>query len=725
VKRLLILSTTFFPDPAVAAIRMTQWCRHLPAHGWKPHVLCRYYGFEASREALAASVHADVSIEYLERPDAPRSRLAGLGLRPRSLSTLLVPDPSVRFWRGQHERVLARVRELQPDVILTTSPPHANHEIGLWLAAETGIPWIADFRDPYVIDPRFRPAGLGRVRGGDHLRFEAAIYRRAWLITHAIPFQARWARRRYPFARERIRTLTNGFPLEMLSPAAAPAGARRRSIRVVGTILDAERLQLAQAVARLVEEGHDLELQLVGRAPRDPAPLHAALGERLVLAGYQSHAESVRRVASAAVLVNFLDAQRSASWLLSTKMFEYLASDRPVITVNPSRSDQLLLRRVSGVAVLRRPAPADLTQALRSALALPSRGDPGLAAFRRDFNWARLGGRLAGWLDQLVSFPAAAALPAAVPSPVASVVVPTRNRKDLLRQMIRSALAQTVPVEVLVMDDGSTDGTGEMVRREFPQVRYFELGKAKGPAFQRNRGIELARAEIVFPLDDDSMFSSARVVEQTLKEFDNARVAAVGIPFLNPRLDWTCQQRAPAPGAVWVEHAFVGAAHAVRRSVFLQAGGFREHFFYMGEEGDLCVRLLDAGYVVRLGAGDPVHHLESPRRNLALADYCGRRNDVLFAWLNVPLAFLPLHLLATTFNGLRAALRSQNPGRMLLGVLHGYAGSLQRWRERRPVSVQTYRLHRRLKKAGPRTLDDLGGELPPLRQPPVAADLAR
>jgi GT2 family glycosyltransferase len=299
--------------------------------------------------------------------------------------------------------------------------------------------------------------------------------------------------------------------------------------------------------------------------------------------------------------------------------------------------------------------------------------------------------------------------------PRASLVVPTRNRLEELRALLRSALEQTVAVEILVMDDGASEAVAEMVHRDYPSARYYALGTGRGPAFQRNRGIELATAAIVFPLDDDTVMVSPHTVAQTLAEFDRPSVGAVGIPFVNIRYDQRVRQKAPEPGRVWVEHAFVAAAHAVRRSAFLAVGGYREHFFYMGEEGDLCLRLLNSGYVVRLGTADPIHHLESPRRNLALADYCGRRNDVLFAWHNVPLPLLPLHLSATTVLGLRSALRSQNPGRMLLGLFHGYTDSLRRWRERRPVSQSVYRLHRELKKHGPRALEEIAGRLVPVR----------
>src|SRR5207249_1976421 len=163
----------------------------------------------------------------------------------------------------------------------------------------------------------------------------------------------------------------------------------------------------------------------------------------------------------------------------------------------------------------------------------------------------------------------------------------------------------TVVLQIIVMDDGCTDGTQELVRSEFPQVSYHRLSSGRGPSFQRNRGIELASSNIVFPLDDDTRFVSSRTAEQTLSDFDHPRVAAVSIPHINVRKDQVVRQRAPTADGIYVTHAFVGAAHAIRRDAFLRVGGYREHFFYMGEEGDLCLRLLHAGYITRLGRAAP------------------------------------------------------------------------------------------------------------------------
>jgi GT2 family glycosyltransferase len=293
----------------------------------------------------------------------------------------------------------------------------------------------------------------------------------------------------------------------------------------------------------------------------------------------------------------------------------------------------------------------------------------------------------------------------------ASIVIPTRGRVEELRELLRSTYVQTVPVEILVMDDGDSEAVEEMIRREFPEVRHHRLGFGRGPAFQRNRGIELTSCDIVFPLDDDAVLVSPSTIEQTLAEFDHPRIGAVGMPFVNVRQDRTTHQRAPDTSYIWAAHAFIGAAHAIRRDLFLQLCGYREHFFYIGEEGDLCLRMLANGYVTRLGCADPIHHFESPARDLSLADYCGRRNDILFAWQNVPAPHHVAQVLATTFNGLRFAFRCGRSRNHLRGIVAGYAAIMRRQHIRQPVSASAYRLHRRLKTRGPLRLNDIEAEL--------------
>jgi glycosyltransferase involved in cell wall biosynthesis len=296
----------------------------------------------------------------------------------------------------------------------------------------------------------------------------------------------------------------------------------------------------------------------------------------------------------------------------------------------------------------------------------------------------------------------------------ASVVITTRNRKEDLREAVKSALAQTSPIEVLVMDDGSTDGTAEMVRIELPKARLERSETSAGYIVQRNLAAQLAEADVIFSIDDDAAFASPHTVAQTLAEFDHPRVAAVAIPYLEPRKSMVVHQKAPSADGVFVTDDFIGTAHAVRKDVFLQLGGYREQLVHQGEERDLCVRMLQGGWVVRLGSADPIHHYESLNRDYRRMDFFGRRNDVLFAWHNVPMPFLPLHLAVTSFNGFFSGLRVRRPFRMLQGTLRGYSSCLQHWRERQPVSASIYRLNRRLRRSGPLPLEEISMQLPAL-----------
>jgi GT2 family glycosyltransferase len=121
-------------------------------------------------------------------------------------------------------------------------------------------------------------------------------------------------------------------------------------------------------------------------------------------------------------------------------------------------------------------------------------------------------------------------------------------------------------------------------------------------------------------------------------------------------------------------------------------GGYREELFYMGEESDYCLRMLQAGYVTRLGRADPVAHHESAHRSTERMDFYGRRNDIIYAWQNVPMPYLPLHLGATILHGSVYAVRSaRHPMRMFSGMFGGLAECFRGDFERRPVNSRIYR----------------------------------
>jgi glycosyltransferase involved in cell wall biosynthesis len=283
----------------------------------------------------------------------------------------------------------------------------------------------------------------------------------------------------------------------------------------------------------------------------------------------------------------------------------------------------------------------------------------------------------------------------------ATIIITTKNRKEDLRRALKSCVIQDISLEVLVMDDGSTDGTSEMVHAEFPAARLERREESKGLIVRRNEAARLASGEVLISIDDDAEFSAPDIVRVALAEFCEIAIAAVAIPFVNVNQDQTVRQLAPDASQIWLTNEYIGTAHAIRKDVFIQAGGYREVLFHQGEEGDLCIRLLNAGYFVRLGNSQPIFHHESPKRSLERINVFGQRNLILFAWFNVPFFAFPIHLAATIWNGLKWGVKNGCLNYRMRGTVKGLLATVQLWNQRQPIKPVAYQTFRRLKKSGP------------------------
>ena len=292
-----------------------------------------------------------------------------------------------------------------------------------------------------------------------------------------------------------------------------------------------------------------------------------------------------------------------------------------------------------------------------------------------------------------------------------SVGIATRNRRgSLLRCLTSLGLIEDMFDEVLVVDDSSDQPLGNVGAEVPPEVarklRVILQPGRQGPIVARNTTVRLARNECVLLMDDDAYVIDAVAIRRAVDVITRHRdVGAVA--FAQAEADgaaWpAAMQPAVASRACYVP-AYIGFAHLLRRSVFLELGGYLEPLHFYGEEKDYCLRLLNAGYAVVYVPDARVAHVpdRSGRSSSRYLRYV-IRNDCLSALYNeplpLPLATVPLRLMR--YLSMRRHGRVDDPGG-LSWILRELASALpSAYRNRRPVAWRTFVRWRKLRMSPP------------------------
>jgi GT2 family glycosyltransferase len=225
-----------------------------------------------------------------------------------------------------------------------------------------------------------------------------------------------------------------------------------------------------------------------------------------------------------------------------------------------------------------------------------------------------------------------------------SVVIATRNRVDELDRTLRRLRALPERPPVFVVDNGSTDGTVQRLRVQHPAVHVIALDHNRGGG-ARTLGVEVAPTPYVAFADDDSWWAPGSLGRAAEILDAHPRVALLAARILvgpEERLDPTCAQMAASPlqgpvGPGPLILGFVSCGAVVRRSSYLQVGGFEPRFLVGGEEQLLATDLAMAGWELRYVDEVVAHHHPSTVRDSWDRRRRVAHNDVLAAWLRRPL----------------------------------------------------------------------------------------
>lgn len=229
----------------------------------------------------------------------------------------------------------------------------------------------------------------------------------------------------------------------------------------------------------------------------------------------------------------------------------------------------------------------------------------------------------------------------------ASIVIPSYNRCDRLRRVLEALAHQTVPAtdfEVIVVSDGSTDGTDEFLHgHDLPRPVVAITQVNSGPGAARNRGVEAATAPVILFIDDD-VIPAPDLVERHLAAQSELDDTVVIGPMLTPTdhamspwIDWEqrmlYKQYDDMQAGVYTATArqFYTGNASLPRQVFDASGGFDESY-RRAEDVELAFRLDDAGVAFHF---DPTargfHYAERGFDSWSSIAFEYGRNDVLFA----------------------------------------------------------------------------------------------
>jgi len=406
----------FPPLGGIGSIRALKFARYLPSFGWIPTVVAPRNGFfhrdpsldtagiivqrtfspelsRGARRGLMGRVASDV------RPSRPKGPFAWLqGLARRHLYR---PDSQVGWYPFAVSAARRLLREQHFDAVFSSSFPITAHLVARRLHAEFGLPWVAEFRDPWTDLAHYS----SRLQRESDERLETDILAEAdAVVTVSEGFAALLAGR----GARSVHVIPNGF-----DPEDYPADEGVENVvAYLGTYYP-NRQDLGTAFRALATTGapgtpESLRLRFIGEYGPDleETARRTGLQGRIEVTGFLPHRAAIRALSQARMLL--LAGPREAEaddpitrgWI-PAKAFEYLGARRPILYVGNVHSEVADLVRQSGAGEV--VAPGDhvaATAAIRRLLAVPR---PGLSEASKLFTRRALAGRLAGVLNQAAS----------------------------------------------------------------------------------------------------------------------------------------------------------------------------------------------------------------------------------------------------------------------------------------------------------------------------------
>ena len=376
LKRVLIITYYWPPSGGSGVQRWLKFSKYLPEYGWQPVI---YTPSNPEIPIADTSLYNDIShkaeiiTQPIWEPYTYYKRFLGLKKSDRIQTgflsekkkngwaedlaiwirgNLFIPDAR-KFWINPSIRYLSEWLKHNPvDAIVSTGPPHSMHRIALGLRKQVNIPWIADFRDPWTQIDFYEDLKLSKWADEQHHKQEKEVLETADHILVVGPSMKTDFEK---LTSKPIHVITNGYDSSDFEGLPTPKDTRFSIVHIGSMVPSRNPIGLFRALSELKDEHagieRDLCIRLIGSVDHSifSAIESLDLSDFVEKIDYLPHNEVVTEQTRAAVLLLVLNKSFSAKRIVTGKVFEYLAAERPILALGDEESDVAEILEQAGV----------------------------------------------------------------------------------------------------------------------------------------------------------------------------------------------------------------------------------------------------------------------------------------------------------------------------------------------------------------------------------------
>ena len=384
MKRVLIITYYWPPSGGSGVQRWLKMSKYLPEYGWQP-VVYTAEGAEYPVEdpSLEKDVRPEVEVirQPIIEPYSFYKKFLGMkkeqkvkagfiddtghkqGWKERLSiwirGNFFIPDARCWWVKPSVKYLKSYLKEHPVDAIISTGPPHSMHLIAMQLKEALGIPWIADFRDPWTEIDYYSKLRLTRWADRKHHRLEHEVLTKADKVVTVSP---NWARRLEALGAPKADVVYNGFDESDLGQTGGSFVSNKFTLTYLGVLFKVRNPEcLWQALGELVTEdtrfAEKLQVKLIGQVDKEVTQTitRNGLKDHVVLSPYIPHNQVADALQQSSVLLLPLmsNDESDTLGLIPAKVFEYMASGRPILCIGPTNGDtaKILDETQAGVTI--------------------------------------------------------------------------------------------------------------------------------------------------------------------------------------------------------------------------------------------------------------------------------------------------------------------------------------------------------------------------------------